>query len=132
MAKKTWKPGESGNPNGRPAGTTLLGKLRTKHQGDIEDIFDALITLAKDGDTAAAQIIMSRMLPPVRPVSEPVMLDLPDGSYPAKAEAVVQAVSEGRVSPPDAKLLLDAIQTVAQLSTLSQLEERLAALEERR
>lgn len=65
MAKKTWKPGESGNPNGRPAGTTLLGKLRTKHQGDIEAIFDALIILAKDGDTAAAQIIMSRMLPPV-------------------------------------------------------------------
>ena len=132
MAKKTWKPGESGNPNGRPAGTTLMGKLRTKHQRDIEAIFDALITLAKDGDTAAAQIIMSRMLPPVRPVSEPVMLDLPDGPYPAKAEAVVQAVSEGRVSPPDAKLLLDAIQTVAQLSTLSQLEGRLAVLEERR
>jgi hypothetical protein len=127
-----WKSGVSGNPQGRTPGTSLLGALRKKHSEDVTEIFASLIEQAKSGDIAAAGIVMSRMLPQIRPTSETVQLDLPEGTHSDQAAAVVSAIADGRISPPDGKLLLDAIQTVAQLSTLANLEERLLALESNR
>ena len=37
-----WKPGQSGNPKGRPAGTGEVGKLRAAIAKRVPDLLDAM------------------------------------------------------------------------------------------
>ena len=55
-----WKPGESGNPNGRPlADETMTGVL--KSLADKEEIAKKLLELAQNGNVAALKYIYDRI-----------------------------------------------------------------------
>lgn len=69
MAKKQikgrWKPGESGNPAGKPPGTlTAVTKLRKLI--DVEKIIERLQSAALAGDVQAARTLLERALPVCR------------------------------------------------------------------
>ena len=61
-----FKPGQSGNPNGRPKGsrhkTTLA--IETLLDGEGEEITRKAIDLAKGGDLGAIRICLDRLAPP--------------------------------------------------------------------
>src|SRR5215211_1110997 len=63
--KRLWKPGESGNPGGRPKGskhkTTLA--LEAMLEGEAEAITRKAIELAKGGDLTAIRLCLDRLLP---------------------------------------------------------------------
>ena len=100
-------PGKSGNPKGRPTGSgsspgVRLRRLIAQH-GD--ELVQALIGQAKQGDTVAAVALLDRVVARLRPMSEPVGIDV-TGDRQAVADRLLQAVSAGELSTETASELL--------------------------
>lgn len=83
MAKGTksggrdWKPGESGNPAGRPKkGEALTDKLREKVNAD--ELTEWLLKEAKTGDIAAIKYVFDRIEGKPRETIHQTIENLPD------------------------------------------------------
>lgn len=127
-----WKPGQSGNPEGRPKGTpNPQAKLR--RMIDAEGIVKKLQEAALAGDVQAARTLLERALPVYRASAEPVQLPgLNDAmALTDKAHAVLAAVADGSIPPDLGAQLVTAIGTVARVAEVDELQRRIAALEER-
>lgn len=88
----TWKPGESGNPRGKPAGTrnkATLAVLVLMESG-AKEITEAVVAAAKNGDLTAARMILDRLAPPAK--ERPVSLSLPDTSTAEGVSAAQQTI----------------------------------------
>ena len=79
--KSQWKPGQTGNPKGRPPGQSEITRLRASLAGDVPEILAGLVMAAKGGDVQAARLILERILPPVKAIEQAVALQLPEGGY---------------------------------------------------
>jgi hypothetical protein len=60
MADTKWKPGQSGNPNGRPKKENCLTDI-LKSKVDAEDLAERLINAANNGDMIAMKYIYDRI-----------------------------------------------------------------------
>ncbi|WP_194269898.1 DUF5681 domain-containing protein [Candidatus Methylospira mobilis] len=121
--------GQSGNPAGRKKGVTFTEKLKTALEPEIDGIISALVTQAKMGDTAAASLLISRVMPTMRPVQEPVKVALKGDTLSDKAECIIDAVASGKLSPMDGKSMLDGLGALAKLKELEALNSRVSALD---
>jgi len=83
MAKDTkFKPGQSGNPNGRPKGAKnkMTERARTLLYNSAEQITAKCIEMALAGDIQAIKIAMERIIPARMGLDfRPDMEDLSDG-----------------------------------------------------
>ena len=126
-----WKPGQTGNPKGRPPGQSEITRLRASLAGDVPDILAGLVLAAKGGDVQAARLILERILPPVKAIEQAVELQLPaDGTLTAQGRAVLSAVAGGDLAPSQGAALLGAIGTLARVTEIDELTARIAALEQ--
>jgi len=127
---KGWRPGQSGNPKGKPPGSGELQKLRAAIGVHVPSILDQLVSAAQGGDIQAARLILERVLPPMKATEQPVELDLPrGGTLTAKATAVLAAAAAGVLAPGQAAQLITAMGTLAKITELDELAARVAALE---
>ncbi len=126
-----WKPGQSGNPAGRPKGPGPFAAIREKIAGEMPEIIQVLADQAKGGDVAAARLLMERVYPALKPVEVPVALDLPGASLSDDGRAVLAAVASGSVPPSQGAALVAAIGALARVVEVDELMARVAALEER-
>ena len=125
-----WKPGQTGNPKGRPPGQSEITRIRASLAGDVPEILAGLVTAAKGGDTQAARLILERILPPVKAIEHAVELQLPnDGTLTAKASAVLSAAAAGELAPGQAAQLIAALGTLAKISEVDEMAARITALE---
>ena len=125
-----WKPGQTGNPKGRPPGQSEITRLRASLAGDVPEILAGLVLAAKGGDVQAARLILERILPPVKAIEQAVELQLPaDGTLTAQGRAVLSAVAGGDLAPSQGAALLGAIGTLARVNEIDELTARIAALE---
>lgn len=124
-------PGNRLSP-GRPPGRGPVAELRVKLATDLDQIIDTLKAQALAGDAQAIRIILDRVLPALRPVELPTMLDLPaDGTLADQARAVVQAAADGDLSPAQAAQIVTALGGVAKIIETTELVRRIEALEAR-
>jgi hypothetical protein len=135
MTKKesatAWKPGQSGNPSGRPPGTSDIGRLRAAISEHLPEIIEQLVEKARGGDTQAARLLLERVLPPVKAIEATVELALPDGAtLTEQGEAIVRAVAQGMLAPGQAGALLTGLGSIARLKEVDELTKRLEALEQ--
>ena len=107
MAK--FKSGESGNPTGRPPGSGLQARLRAAVGERFDELVGVLVDAAAGGDMQAMSLLMSRMIPAMRPVQEPVPFNLEGKTMTDKAHAILDAVAAGELSAADGKALLDGV-----------------------
>lgn len=129
---KGWKPGQSGNPKGKPPGSGELQRLRASIAEHVPSIIDQLVTAAQGGDVQAARLILERVLPPVKAIEQAVELSLPDGgTLTARAAAVLSAAALGDIAPGQAAQLIAALGTLAKISEVDDLTARISKLEEK-
>lgn len=128
--KGRWKAGESGNPNGRPPGSSEVGRLRAAISADLPEIIRKLVEKAKEGDSQAARLLLERVLPPIKATEPTVEIDIPEGEdLTAQGAAVMRAVSLGQIAPGQAGALLSGLGNVAKLKEIDELTRRIEALE---
>ena len=126
-----WKPGESGNPAGRTPGTGEVAAIRAAIADRVPELLTAMMTRALDGDVGAARLLLERAVAPLKAAEQPQALSLPDGTLTDQGRAVLAAVAAGELAPGQGAALLGAIGTLARVTELDELTNRIKALEEK-
>lgn len=136
-AGRPWPRGQSGNPGGRrrkSAADRQIEHLAREASADAFNTVRGLMTSADSDRTrlAAALAIIERAHgKPGELLAEPV--ESPEAATLAEqAEAVMQAALAGRVTPAQANALLSGLASVARIKEVTELEARIAALEEQK
>ncbi|NEV64130.1 DUF5681 domain-containing protein [Thiorhodococcus minor] len=124
-----FKKGQSGNPKGRPKGIVCQAKLRAAILKDIPDIIETLVKAAKDGDTQAAKLLMDRSIPAIKPTSEPTTFKMGE-TLAESGQAILEAVATGKMSTDQGTALMQALAGLARVTEVTELEQRIAALEQ--
>jgi hypothetical protein len=127
--------GQSGNPKGKPKGarnrTTLIAQ--TLLDGQAEALVGKVVQLALDGDLTCLRICLERLVPPKR--DAPIDIDLPDIStvadIPKLFGSLTAKLREGGITPSEARVLIDLAEAIRRLFELTELEQRISALEEK-
>jgi len=125
----SWKPGQSGNPAGRPPGVGEVSKLRAAIAERVPDLLAAMMTRALDGDVGAARLLLERAVAPLKAAEQPQALSLPNGTLTEQGRAVLASVAAGELAPGQGAALLGAIGTLARVTELDELAARITALE---
>ncbi len=125
----TFASGNPGKPKGsRHKATLALEKLL---DGEAEALGRKAIELALQGDTVALRLCLERVLPPRK--DAPVEFDMPKESSATEAataaQAVLQSVSDGSLSPTDASVVMSLVERYARVLETSELSVRIEALE---
>lgn len=129
-----WKPGQSGNPEGRPKGSRNKATLAAEKMldGEAEALTRKAVELALEGDTTALRLCLERILPPRK--GRPITFTLPQvtntGDLRAAALAILGAVSEGDISPEEAAAVAPLIRAAREAMETDELSRRLEALEQ--
>ena len=125
-----WKPGQSGNPKGRPTGTGEVAKLRAAIAASVPAILQSLTSAAIAGDVQAAKVLLERVLPALKPAEQAQAVNIPEGTLTDKGRAVLDAVAAGELAPGQGAALLTAIGTLARVVEVDELTERIKRLEQ--
>jgi len=128
-----FKPGQSGNPAGRPKGARhkALQALDAMGEEAAKEIMAAVVQSAKGGDMRAAEILLRRLWPERK--GRPVTFDLPTIAAPADVvnglASVAQAMAAGELTPDEASAVAAVLETQRRALETTDLEARIAALE---
>ena len=107
-----FKPGQSGNPKGRPKGalnkTTRAAMVLLENEA--EDLTRAVIERAKSGDITAMRLCFERLIPraKARPLSSAETL--PENRLEA-LNVVIQAINQGIITPSEGRVLVDIVES---------------------
>jgi Family of unknown function (DUF5681) len=129
----TFKPGQSGNPAGKPAGaknkTTLA--VEALLDGEAERLTRKAIELAQAGDMQALRLCLDRLAPARK--NRLVQIEIPALNSAADAvrasAAIVAALSAGELTPGEASELGKLVDSYVRALTALDFETRLAQLE---
>lgn len=128
-----WKKGESGNPTGKPAGVRNKATVMVQSimERGAQEIVEAVVGLAKEGDLSAARLVLERLLPPAK--ERPISLALPitdtAGGIAEAQQAILQAVAAGDLLLGEGTALSSIVEARRKAVETLQLEQRITALE---
>lgn len=124
--------GKSGNPAGKRPGTKdRRTELRQLLQPHAKDLLQKVVDLALEGDLQALRLCIDRLVPTLKPTTEPAATALPTtGSLAEQAAAVYQAATAGEIGTDEAATIMGLIQAQCRIKELSELENRIKVLEE--
>ena len=128
-----FKPGQSGNPSGRPKGARNQSTMAAEAllDGESESLTRRCIDLAMEGDSTALRLCLSRILPVKR--ENPISLDLPalkDSQDSLRAiGTVLEAVGAGTITPSEGQAVASLLETHRRTFEVEELERRLEVLE---
>ena len=121
--------GNSGRPRGSRNKATLA--IEGLLEGQAEALTQTATKKALEGDSIALRLCMDRIAPPPKDAvvtfSMPTMSNALDAAE--AAGSVLRAVSEGELTPTEATRVMDLIDSYRRTLELTEIEERLLALE---
>lgn len=133
-----WQKGQTGNSNGRPAGSgkdQIVRRIIADVFGDENGAIQAVAELAKGGDLQACSLLLSKTIPPLRSSHETVTLIDADAlqamTASQRAALINEAAITGRLPADIALLLLDGIEREYRITESTELCERFEALEQK-
>ncbi|WP_028683167.1 DUF5681 domain-containing protein [Pseudomonas chlororaphis] len=120
-----FKPGNSGNPGGRSGQTQAI---RAKLAEGADAVTRKVLSAAKKGDMQACRLILERLVPPIKPTSEPAQFELDDTDLPSAARSIMRAVAGGQLAPDQGKSLIDGLGAVARVIEVAELQKAIEEL----
>jgi hypothetical protein len=132
---RPFKPGQSGNPSGRPLGARNRTTLAVEEllAGEAEEITRAVIEKAKAGETAAIRLCMDRIAPVRR--GRPIQLRLLNvnsiDDVAAALATVVKSMAEGELTPDEAASVASVLEGHRRAIETVEIEKRVTALEQK-
>ena len=131
-----WQKGQTGNSNGRPAGSgkaQIVRRIIADVFGSEDGAIKTVAELAKGGDLQACSLLLSKTIPPLRSSHESVTLidaeALQAMTASQRAALINEAAITGRLPADIALLLLDGIEREYRIVENTELLERLEQLE---
>jgi hypothetical protein len=126
--------GQSGNPEGRPAGrrnkATEAAELLL--DGEAEALTRRAVELALEGEASALRLCLERIIPPRR--ERPVSVGLPPirgaADLAGTMAAITTAAAQGTITPGEAARLARVVEIFVRAVETSDFERRLRELEE--
>ena len=134
MQHHGFKPGQSGNPKGRPRGSRNKATLAAEAllDGEAEAITRKCIELALGGNIHALRICMDRICPPRK--ERPVAVKLPRVTSAEDLSkltaAMVNAVARGELDPQQAASMAALVSAHGRALHAVEIEHKLASLAE--
>lgn len=134
LPRSAWKPGESGNPAGKPRGTRCKATVAAQAllDGESEALTRKAVELALAGDMTALRLCLERIVPPRK--DSPIMMELPSmqsaADIPQAMGAILAAVAAGELSPSEGTAVAGLVELNRRALETSELEQRIAALEQ--
>src|SRR5450631_1098724 len=98
MPSPKFKPGESGNPAGRPANKAATILLRKAISDAMPEIIQSLIDAALSGDTQAATTLLNRCVPALKAEAQTINLPVKPALI-EQGAAIVKAIVSGNIAP---------------------------------
>lgn len=130
-----FKPGQSGNPNGRKEGSRsrVCTALDALAEGEAEEIVRSMIDKAKEGDSQSGRTILERIWPPRKGARLRFILPKVSAAHelPAAIAEINRQVADGALSPDEGALIVGLLDAQRKAIETSELAERVAALEQR-
>ena len=130
MPTPKFKAGVSGNPKGRPKDRTPATLLRKSIIDDMPEIILKLVEQAKNGDTAAAKILLDRCCPTLKPQALAISLPI-NGSLAEQGGEIIRATLSGHIPPDIGAQLISALASQGKLIELQELTLRLDNIEKK-
>lgn len=130
-----FKPGQSGNPAGRPAGSRNRATIALEAiiEGQGEAVVNALVKAAIGGDVSAGRALLDRLVPPRK--DRPVLFTLPPlvtaTDAPKALAAITGAVADGTLTASEAGDLAGLVEKFVKAIEVTDHEARIKAIEER-
>lgn len=130
-----FKPGQSGNPAGKPKGARnpVLVALDAIGSDAAKDVLAATVAKAKKGDIRAAEILLSRVWPARK--GRPIALDIPPvktaADLPAALAAITTAVASGELTTEEGAAFASLLDAQRRALEMADLAARIEALEAR-
>jgi hypothetical protein len=130
-----FKPGQSGNPGGRPRGALNKSTMAAQVllDGEAQALTRKAIKLARAGNPVALRLCLERILPPRK--DRPISLKLPQlggvQDIPKALGAIVKAVAQGNLTPGEGQTIAAVLEAYRKGIELTDIEARLVALEEK-
>jgi hypothetical protein len=128
-----FKPGQSGNPKGRPKGSrhrvTLLAEQMI--DGAAEEIVTKVISFAQQGDPSSCKLLFDRILPVRKDRPTPFQLPHIDSAkdLPAVMASITEAVADGELTLSEAVEASRLIENYARAIEVTEIVKRLETLE---
>ena len=128
-----FRPGKSGNPNGRPQGSRNKATLAVEAllDGQSEALTQKAVEMALTGDMQALKLCLERICPPRK--DRPVTFALSEMSSSKDAvnamAGILEAVAAGEITPDEANRIAGIIEVYRKTLETTELETRLQALE---
>lgn len=133
---RPFRKGQSGNPKGKPKGTLnhATRAVMALLDGEAEALTRKAVELALGGDATALRLCLERLAPPRK--DAPLAFEVPDMTCAADAATalagVLKAVGDGSITPSEGAAVAALIENYRKTLETSELEARIAALEETR
>lgn len=126
-----FKPGQSGNPAGKPKGASRAAKLRELLEPHATALVKKAVELAKKGDTTALRLCLERLMPAMK--AETRLAEIPGlaeaADLTSQGRAVLAAAADGIISAGQSATLLQAIGAMAKIVEVDELTRRIERLE---
>ena len=129
MPTPKFKPGQSGNPAGRPKDKPLKAtELRKAISESMPGIIQMLIDSALAGDISAANSLLSRCVPVLKAEALPVNLPVVEGLA-EQGGVIIRSIMSGKTAPDVGAALITALASQSKIVEIDDLIKRIEVLE---